>query len=111
MKIARLVLSIGDIFWLSSLLVISLFGAAHAESSPRMIRINDLNLSQPQDAAKFEQRLKGVVRDFCDAERGLREHRICQDLVRREVLDQLSQTQREQLRIAESGTRLSATNP
>lgn len=93
---------------LSSLL---LFSSANAESISRVIKINDLNLSQSKDAAKFEQRLSDVVNDFCAAERGMRERRVCQEVIRREALDQLSQTQRDRLRVAEAGTPLSASIP
>lgn len=94
---------------LAAIPAVAVVTAAHAAPTPVVVKVSDLNLSRPGDAARFHNRVKTVTRTFCEAERGLRQHKACQQAVASEALAKLSAAQRDSLRIGTSGSVLAAS--
>lgn len=94
---------------LAAVPAVAVVTAAHAAPAPVVIKVSDLNLSRPGDAAKFQNRLKMVTRAFCDTERAPLQHTACQQAIASEALSKLSVSQRDSLRIGASGSVLAAS--
>ena len=94
---------------LAAIPAVAVVTAAHAAPTPVVIKVNDLNLSRPGDAARFHNRVKMATRTFCEAERAPLQHRACQQAIASEALSKLSAAQRDSLRIGTSGSVLAAS--
>ncbi|PVM90942.1 UrcA family protein [Caulobacter endophyticus] len=87
---------------LAAVPLIGITQAAHAGERPVTVRVGDLNLANPADAAEFEARSSQAVQKFCRARASkerldLLSRRACVIEVRAEINDKLSANQRKAL--------------
>jgi len=94
---------------LAAVPAVAVVTAAHAAPTPVVIKVSDLNLSRPGDAAKFQSRVKMVARTFCETERAPLMQTACQRAIASEALSKLSAAQRDSLRIGTSGAVVAAS--
>lgn len=96
---------------LAALPVIALATSVHAAPAAVTVKVGDLNLSRPDQAAELRLRIKKVTKALCDrggpaADLGAR--RSCERAVKEEVLAKLSDNQRQDLRIGSAAMLASA---
>ncbi|KSB88086.1 hypothetical protein AS593_23755 [Caulobacter vibrioides] len=87
---------------LAAVPLIGITQAAHAGERTVTVRIGDLNLANPADAAEFEARSNQAVKQFCGVRASkerldLLSRRACAIEVRAEINDKLSASQRKAL--------------
>lgn len=90
---------------LAAVPLIGLTQAAHAGERTVTVRVGDLNLANPADAAEFETRAADATKRFCKARSNherldLLSRRACAIEVRAEINDKLSRKQRQALATA-----------
>ncbi len=104
-KILNILSAVGALVMAATPLA-ALGGIAHAaESGARAhIRVADLDLAQPGDAATFRQRVDTAAQSFCTShgEMGLNAMNTCRAAVRDEAVDRLGEQQRQDLRSAQA---------
>ncbi|MBI1684627.1 UrcA family protein [Caulobacter hibisci] len=91
---------------LAAVPVLGLTQAAHAGERAVTVRVGDLNLANPADAAEFESRADDATKRFCKAQaRGQRldlmSRRACTLEVQTEINEKLSSKQRQALASAQ----------
>ncbi len=96
---------------LAALPVLALATSVHAEPMALTVKVGDLNLTRPDQAAELQLRIKKVTRALCDrgspaADLGAR--LTCERAVKDEVIAKLSDHQRQDLRIGEAAMLASA---
>jgi UrcA family protein len=96
---------------LAALPVVALATSVHAAPAAVTVKIGDLNLTRPDQAAELQVRIKKVTKAFCDrgspaADIGAR--LACERAVKEEVMAKLSDNQRQDLRIAAAAMLASA---
>ncbi|NGM51373.1 UrcA family protein [Caulobacter sp. 602-2] len=87
---------------LAAVPLIGIAQVAHAGERAVTVRVGDLNLASPADAAEFEARSKEAVKQFCGVRASkerldLLSRRACANEVRAEINDKLSTQQRKAL--------------
>jgi UrcA family protein len=86
---------------LAALPVVALATSVHAAPAAVTVKVGDLNLTRPDQAAELQLRIKKVTRALCDrggpaADLGAR--LTCERAVKEEVIAKLSDHQRQDLR-------------
>ena len=75
-------------------------GFAHAAPAPVAIKVGDLNLSRPADVRIFEQRVDRVADRMCSSYRLLSPRAACEQAVRSEAMDKLTEAQAASVAVA-----------
>lgn len=96
---------------LAAIPVIALATSVHAAPAAVTIKVGDLNLTRPDQAAELQLRIKKVTKVLCNhgasaADLGAR--RSCERAVKEEVVAKLSDNQRQDLRIGSAAMLASA---
>ena len=95
---------------IATLTLSTLASEAEAMPSPVIVKVGDLDLSQPDQAAQFQVRVKRAIRQLCIDEPStsvMAQHRYCEAAVVEEVLAKLSEHQRQSLKVGMAGVALS----
>ncbi len=96
---------------LAALPVVALATSVHAAPAEVTVKVGDLNLTRPDQAAELQLRIKKVAKALCDrggpaADIGAR--LTCERAVKEEVIAKLSDNQRQDLRIGTAAMLASA---
>ena len=96
---------------LAAIPVIALATSVHAAPAAVTVKVGDLNLTRPDQAAELQLRIKKVTKVLCNhgasaADLGAR--RSCERAVKEEVVAKLSDNQRHDLRIGSAAMLASA---
>lgn len=88
--------------------LVAIGGVAHAQTDgrPAHIRVGDLNLGQPGDAATFRRRVDAAAEPFCTSrvELSLSAFNSCREAFREEAVERLGDQQRQDLRATEAAS-------
>ncbi len=103
-KVLSTLSAIGALVMVATPLV-AVGGMAHAAETgvtPVHINVSDLDLSRPQDAATFRQRVDAAAHSFCTQgdDMHLSARNSCRASIRQEAVDKLGSSQRQALRTA-----------
>ena len=95
---------------IASLTLSSFARDAEAMPSPVIVKVGDLDLSKPDEAAQFQIRVKRAIRQLCIDEPStsvMAQYRYCEAAVVEEILAKLSEHQRQSLKVGMAGVAFS----